>query len=723
MGTPFVILATGQSNIELEFGYSWSPNSRAKTLNNTIDSETATGNAFVALSNSQVGIAARYASLVAEADPTKDVYIIRIARGGRDITHWTGGTFRTLGLDGNNGIVINNTLTTATQITVYNIDLLGINRIDSQANLRVGEVVRIKQGAIEYKYTITGTPVLDINKVVIPVSYTSGSGALSGTVMVEYQPRFLIVMANTIPAALASIGKSTIDMILWWQCESDRYNTRYETEFNFAHDYIVSQPWCGVGKPLLICGMNSTANIQSLYPGMDPDGWADAMNNRLAGLAASRGGYFYNTAASLTLDKWLDLYHLNAQGYYDAGAGAFATYAPGISSVAGSSLRVSSPTGTMLTPSLLTGFKVRNAEATGWIDKKPLTGFSVRNETNTGWINFSTGITYNITPSSSVVNEGATVSFSVTTTNVPNGTTLYWTNAGTSSASDFTSGTNSGTVTISSNTGTIVRTLIADAITEGSETLVIQLRTGGITGPVVATASTVNIVDSSVAPTFPSTMVLTRNDIEFLYSGVKTSTVPTAYIELTMTIDSSNFFNKATDPTDHIIFGIDNRGDSSVIAPDGTRDHCGPIIRHGAPLFDEARGFILLRNGTLMAEHWYLGKPAGTFGAGLYDMGFAFDPLTTPIFTIRIRAGYRSGSYGGKLEVDFFNGPNTSSPLLSGGGVPWGWDWSGTHKFILGAIASGFLNPNSTSCVESSGTGNAYGATIGISNLSFNVIQ
>jgi len=48
--------------------------------------------------------------------------------------------------------------------------------------------------------------------------------------------------------------------------------------------------------------------------------------------------------------------------------------------------------------------------------------------------------TFSVVPSTSVVNEGSTVSFTITTTDVANGTLLYWTilqTSGVVSASDF----------------------------------------------------------------------------------------------------------------------------------------------------------------------------------------------------------------------------------------------------------------------------------------------
>jgi len=93
------------------------------------------------------------------------------------------------------------------------------------------------------------------------------------------------------------------------------------------------------------------------------------------------------------------------------------------------------------------------------------------------------------------INEGSSGTFNVNTTNVDNGTTLYWTIA--TNAGDF--GTTSGSFTITSNTGSFSVSPTADITTEGTETFTVAIRTGSTSGTVVATSSTVNIIDTSVA--------------------------------------------------------------------------------------------------------------------------------------------------------------------------------------------------------------------------------
>ena len=109
--------------------------------------------------------------------------------------------------------------------------------------------------------------------------------------------------------------------------------------------------------------------------------------------------------------------------------------------------------------------------------------------------------TYSVTPSVTSVNEGSTVTFTVTTTGVPNGTILYWTTSqvsGTISASDFSDVALNGSFTINSNTGTITRTISADRSTESvPEIFQLQIRRSSTSGTIVATSDSVTINDTS----------------------------------------------------------------------------------------------------------------------------------------------------------------------------------------------------------------------------------
>lgn len=91
VGDPIVIFADGQSNISLTKTFSWSPNPNVQIWNNTQDAVN-TGTAFAALSSSTIGIAEKFASDVADANPGRLVYLIKNGYTGQAISHWLSGT-------------------------------------------------------------------------------------------------------------------------------------------------------------------------------------------------------------------------------------------------------------------------------------------------------------------------------------------------------------------------------------------------------------------------------------------------------------------------------------------------------------------------------------------------------------------------------------------------------------------------------------------------------
>lgn len=127
--------------------------------------------------------------------------------------------------------------------------------------------------------------------------------------------------------------------------------------------------------------------------------------------------------------------------------------------------------------------------------------------------------------SNTTVNEGSTLSMTVTTSNVANGTVLFYDIepvSGTLTAADISGGL-TGSVTINSNTGTISITpntsdkvisgesisggvgfnAYTAASTEGAEVFRVRLRTGSTSGTVRATSNNITISDTGL-PSFPS---------------------------------------------------------------------------------------------------------------------------------------------------------------------------------------------------------------------------
>lgn len=121
--------------------------------------------------------------------------------------------------------------------------------------------------------------------------------------------------------------------------------------------------------------------------------------------------------------------------------------------------------------------------------------------------------TYAVTPSVTSVNEGSSVVFTINTQNVIDPSSLYYSIEGTVDAADFTDNTLTGTFVINNQQGSVTKTLANDTTTEGPQTLIFRVRTGSVTGPIVATASTVTVVDTSTAgsPATPTYTLLALN--------------------------------------------------------------------------------------------------------------------------------------------------------------------------------------------------------------------
>ena len=127
---------------------------------------------------------------------------------------------------------------------------------------------------------------------------------------------------------------------------------------------------------------------------------------------------------------------------------------------------------------------------------------------------------YELTSDVTGISEGETITFTLRTRNVPNGTTVNYVLSGTGvTGSDFSTGTLSGSFTITSTdsgangTGTAAITLVNDSTTEGNE--VVTLSVVG-----TSESATFTIGDSSVgAVSSPESITIRRAD----YNNVQTT--------------------------------------------------------------------------------------------------------------------------------------------------------------------------------------------------------
>jgi len=113
-------------------------------------------------------------------------------------------------------------------------------------------------------------------------------------------------------------------------------------------------------------------------------------------------------------------------------------------------------------------------------------------------------LTPTVTPAAGSVNEGASLSFTAANLG-PNGTYFWSINHGSTAAADFSA--ENGSFTIAgggaqdNGTGTFSVTTVNDYATEGAQTFTVSVRTGSVSGTVLATSSSVTVNDTSTTVT------------------------------------------------------------------------------------------------------------------------------------------------------------------------------------------------------------------------------
>ena len=219
--------------------------------------------------------------------------------------------------------------------------------------------------------------------------------------------------------------------------------------------------------------------------------------------------------------------------------------------------------------------------------------------------------TFNIVPNTTVVNEGGSVTYTVNTDIVDG--TLYWTNSGTTNASDFTDGQNSGSVNIVSKTGALTRTLVADSTTEGAETIVIQLRTGSISGTIVATSATVSVGDTSKTP-FTYTQSTNINNVNFrdqaIQAGWDQQVRLIIVVNSGVLIGSTNTSVPAATISGSFPAGVSLTNNGMIIGAGGAGGNAfGQSGNPGGPALSVSSPCVLVNNGII-------GGGGGGGGAG-----------------------------------------------------------------------------------------------------------
>jgi hypothetical protein len=171
--------------------------------------------------------------------------------------------------------------------------------------------------------------------------------------------------------------------------------------------------------------------------------------------------------------------------------------------------------------------------------------------------------TFNITPSVSFLNEGGSVGFAVTTTNIPDNTTLYYSISGSAgiSTSDFTDNTLTGSFNIISNSATVTKTLANDlSSNEGIETFNMSIRVGSTSGQITTTSSNVTIYDTSISPYVVTPSTLSVNEGSSVIFTTTTTAIPdtTLYYNISGSagISASDFTSNSLTGSFPLVSGV-----------------------------------------------------------------------------------------------------------------------------------------------------------------------
>lgn len=216
------------------------------------------------------------------------------------------------------------------------------------------------------------------------------------------------------------------------------------------------------------------------------------------------------------------------------------------------------------------------------------------------------------------------------------------------------------------------------------------------------------------APADPYVLNMSRNDLDFIYSLATLDNPSSTINRLDFIISFDTFF---TNGGDHIPFGVNCIGDNAV--------HCGPIVRNGFPLFNLGRGgFIKSGTNQVYAENWN-----GTASPGVQLLtkiaGSDFDPSVNTQVKVRLDCTWTdtgSTAYDVNIKISSMADVLLFEGQVSGDGTVYDRAHSTESRAFIGGIATGFISPNDTGCVETTASGSAPNAKATITSLVHTII-
>lgn len=281
--------------------------------------------------------------------------------------------------------------------------------------------------------------------------------------------------------------------------------------------------------------------------------------------------------------------------------------------------------------------------------------------------------TYSLSQTATSINEGGSVGFTLTTANVADSTTLYYTLSGSATANDFVGGTLAGSFTINSNTGTFNIIAAGDSSTEYTETFTAYVRTGSTSGPIVATSSQVTIGDVaqtvSIAPSV--TAVDEGQQVTFTITSTGYSPTSTFYYDIVGTTTAEDFTDNTltgTFSTTNNTYSLIKVAKSDNISDDGetfvvnirTGSNSGTIVATSPTITinDVAQAVTITQNTTNLNETHNDGDNSGlvTFNISVtgYSAGTNFYWTTLSTSGAVTAADFDDTSISGSFSIDSY---------------------------------------------------------------------
>lgn len=320
---------------------------------------------------------------------------------------------------------------------------------------------------------------------------------------------------------------------------------------------------------------------------------------------------------------------------------------------------------------------------------------------------------YAVTASTAnVVLYGTTMTFYVRTSGVADGTTLYWTNAGTTTADDFTDGINSGPITITGGAVNLVRTLMTfQPVMGSSRNIIIQLRTGSVTGTVVTTGPTIAAAPQTFAI---SSNVASMNEGTTVQYTVTTANVATGTLvywnnsgntsaaDFSDTVNSGSVVINSNNAviTRTIINDFTPEGVENILLQLRSVSTSGKLVSSASEVIVNDTSALLYIDLLVVAGGGGGGVDnGGGGGAGGVVYAAAMAMFFNAAYTIQVGAGGVGAlaSYGGVSgatagkpgdngQDSFFSGSGTNVVALGGGGGATG---QGNNNGYVGGVSGG----------------------------------